>query len=88
MANVKLNRKALLDKFQAEILIDRGEKITQQELLDKCIEFCHEHFDNFISSKINQPKLTKEAMNRILENAVDCELHALEKTDDELIYGL
>jgi hypothetical protein len=88
MANVKLNRKALLDKFQAEILIDRGEKITQQELLDKCIEFCHEHFDNFVSTKINQPRLTKETVKRILENSVDCELHALEKTDDELIYGL
>ncbi len=87
MANVKLNRKSLLDKFQAEILIDRGEKLTQQELLDKCIEFSHEHFDQFISTKISYPKLTDEKVKRILENTVDCPLYDLDKSDDELVYG-
>lgn len=88
MANVKLTKKTLLDKFQARLVIDRGEKITQQELLDKCIEFSHEHYDEFVKEKLSHPALTPELKQQILDMAVDCPVYHPEKSDDELIYGL
>ena len=88
MANVKLTRKPLLDKFQARLVIDRGEKLTQQELLDKCIEFSHDHYDDFVEEKLSHPPLTPELKQRILDMGVDCPVYHVEKSDDELIYGL
>lgn len=88
MANVKLTRKSLLDKFQARLVIDHGEKITQQVLLDKCIEFSHDHYETFVEEKLARLTLTPEKKRRILNQAIDCPVYHEEKSDDELVYGV
>ena len=88
MANVKLNNKILLEKLQAEITLKLGKKISQQDLLDKSIEFAYKRFDEFVSEHIVHPPITDELIKRIKENAIDAPLEHLEKTNDELIYGL
>ena len=88
MANVKLNNKSLLEKLQAEITLKLGKKISQQDVLDKSIEFAYDRLDEFILENISHPKLTKELIERIKENAFDAPIEHPEKSDDELIYGL
>ncbi|MHA1266378.1 MAG: hypothetical protein ACTSRS_14185 [Candidatus Helarchaeota archaeon] len=87
MANVKLNKKKLLEKLQAQLTLLQGKKISQQELLDKCIEFSEEHVEEFINEKLSVPLLTPEKIERILSNPIDCPIYCKDKSDDELIYG-
>jgi hypothetical protein len=87
MANDKINEKRLVEKIKARILLESGKKITQQDLIDKCISYSYNHFDNFMQEKIEIPKLSKEKIKKILDSAVEFEDHYPDKTDDELIYG-
>ncbi|MHA1278135.1 MAG: hypothetical protein ACTSQI_22540 [Candidatus Helarchaeota archaeon] len=88
MANVKLNNKKLLEKLQAQLTLIQGKKMSQQELLDKCIEFSEEHFDDFINEKLSLSLLTPEKMERILSNPIDVPIYFKNKSDDELIYDI
>ena len=88
MANVKLNNKSLLEKLQAKITLRLGKKISQQDVLDKSIEFAYERLDEFIIENIDHPPVTDDLIKRIRENAIDEPIEYLEKSDDELIYGL
>jgi len=88
MSSVKLNKKSLLEKLQAKITLRLGKKISQQEILDKSIEFAYNRLDDFISENIDTPKLTDEIIERLKKNAIDAPLEHPEKSDDELIYGL
>ena len=88
MANVKLNNKSLLEKLQAEITLKLGKKMSQQELLDKSIEFTYNRLDEFFIETIDKPTLTKEFIERLRESASDAPLYHSDKSDDELIYNL
>ena len=88
MSSVKLNKKSLLEKLQAEITLKIGKKISQQEILDKGIEYVYNHLDDFILENLDSPKFTEELIERIINNAYDGELAYPDKSDDELIYGL
>ena len=88
MANVKLNNKSLLEKLQAEITLKLGKKISQQDVLDKSIEFAYERLDEFIVENIDHPRVTKELIEKIRENRYDGPLEHPDKSDDELIYGI
>ena len=88
MANVKLNTKSLLEKLQAEITLKLGKKMSQQELLDKSIEFTYNRLDEFFIENIDKPTLTNEFIESLKESASDAPLYHLDKSDDELIYNL
>ncbi|GAG41472.1 unnamed protein product [marine sediment metagenome] len=88
MANVKMNNKIVLEKLQAEITLKLGKKLTQQEILDRSVDFVYKRLDEFIHEEIDHPVLTKEIIKRIKKNAIDAPLAHPDKSDDELIYGL
>lgn len=88
MANVKLKNKRLLEEFQAKLVLLKGKKISQQEILDKCIEFSEHHLKEFVNEKIDTPKLTPEKRERIISNTIDAPIYYPDKTDDEIIYGV
>ena len=88
MANVKINNKSLLEKLQAEITLKLGKKMSQQDILDKSIEFVYNRLGEFISENIEHPRLTKEIIERIKKNVIDAPLAHPDKSDDELLYGL
>ncbi|HEC37379.1 MAG TPA: hypothetical protein ENI29_04025 [bacterium] len=88
MANVKLNNKSLLEKLQAEITLKLGKKMSQQDVLDKSIEFVYERLDEFIAENIDHPRITKELIERIRENRYNGPLEHPDISDDELIYGI
>jgi hypothetical protein len=88
MASVKLNEKKLLEKLQAKITLKLGKKLTQQELLDKCVKYVYNRVEEFISEELNQPKLTKEKIRKIRKNSIDAPLSYPKKSEDKLIYGI
>jgi len=88
MANVKLNNKRLLEKLQAEVTIILGRKLSQQDILDKSIEFAYNRLGEFISENVKHPRLTKELIERIKKNSYDGPLYSPDKSNDELIYGI
>lgn len=88
MANVKLNEKRLLEQLQAKITLKKGIKITQQELLDKCIKFADRSLERFINDTFDEISVNKEKIERIKKNAFNSGFSHPDKTDDEVIYGL
>jgi len=88
MANVKMNNKSLLEKLQADITLRLGRKMSQQDILDKSIEFVYNRLEEFIVENIEHLKLTKEIIERIKKNRIDAPLEHPDKSDDELIYGI
>lgn len=88
MANVKLNNKSLLEKLQAKITLKLGKKMSQQELLDKSIEFTYNRFEEFFLENIDKPTLTGDFIESLKESASDALLYYSDKSDDELIYNL
>lgn len=87
MASVKLTNKNLLDKLQAKIILRTGKKISQQEILDKTVEFAHDKLEEFIAKNVEIPRITDEITKRILETPLDAPIYHLDKSDDELLYG-
>ncbi len=88
MANVKLTEKKLLEKIQAKLVLLRGKKISQQEILDRCIIFSNHNFEQFISEEFDSPKITKDLIEKVVSNTFKSGYHFPEKSDDELIYGI
>jgi hypothetical protein len=88
MASVKMNNKKLLEKLQAKITLNLGKKLTQQELLDKSVDFAYKRIDEFISEELESPKLTRELIEKIRNDTIDAPIAYSKKTDDELIYDL
>lgn len=88
MANVKLNNKSLLEKLQAEITLKLGKKMSQQEVLDKSIEFVYNRIDEFFMESIEKPEVTKGFIEKLKKSASDTPLYHLDKSEDELIYNL
>ena len=88
MANVKLSEKRLLEKIQAKLVLLRGKKISQQEILDRCIKFSDHNFEQFIKDEFDSPKITMGLINTIVSNTVQSGYNYPEKSDDELIYDI
>lgn len=83
-----MNNKSLLEKLQAQITLRLGKKISQQDLLDKSIEFVYKHMDEFLGESIEQPRITDDLIERLKKNAYQKSLLYMDKHDDELLYGM
>jgi hypothetical protein len=86
LSNVKLSKKEILEEIQARLVL-LHQKLTQQELLDKCVEYAKYHFDDFVNEQIITPKLTKEKVRRIKQAIYKGEINLPAISNDELIYG-
>ena len=84
---MKMNNKSLLEKLQAEITLKIGKKMSQQDILDKSIEFTYKHIDDFIKENIKHPPITDKLIQRLKDTAIDTPLAYQDKSDDELLYG-
>ena len=66
MAVVKVSKKDLLEKLIAKITLRLGNKPTQQDVLDLCIEIGFNHFEEVISRLNPNPVLSDEKIEKIL----------------------
>jgi len=83
-----MNNKSLLEKLQAEITLKIGKKLSQQDILDRSIEFTYKRIDDFIKENIEHPPITEGLIQRLKNTAIDAPLAHQDKSDDELLYGL
>ena len=87
MTTVKDNKeiiKKLKERFESLL----GKKISDEDLIEKCLNFSNIHIDELLGENNKSLKLTPELKEKILSNAQDCDLYHLDKSDDELLYGI
>jgi hypothetical protein len=85
MAVVKLTKKDQLDALAAKLTLDLKRKVTQQEILDLCIEYAIDNYED-IAEKLSPGKfdLTKKKVNAIKNLALDFEELRSESIDDDI----
>jgi hypothetical protein len=86
ISNVKFSKKEKLEEIQAKLVL-LHQKLTQQEILDKCVDFADSHFDNFVQDQIITPKLTKDKLQRIKRAVYKGDISHPNLSNDDLIYG-
>ena len=67
MAVIKTTNKEIIDKLQAKLTLQIGRRFTQQEIVDLCIEFAQENFEELINRASNIPRLTPQLADQILK---------------------
>jgi hypothetical protein len=85
MAVVKLTKKEQLDALTAKLTLDLKRKVTQQEILDLCIEYATDNYEE-IAEKLSPGKfqLTKKKVKAIKALALDFEEYRTESIDKDL----
>lgn len=58
--SVDQNRKKKLERLKKKFESKIGKKLSEQEILDKCIEFSNNHIDELVQEYSDIPELTPE----------------------------
>ncbi len=88
MTSVKSNRKELIERIRKNFESQIGKKLTNQQILDQCLEFSNSHIEELIALEKMTSILTPEKKKRIQLKAGDYGVYYSEKSDDELLYKL
>ncbi|MHA1701408.1 MAG: hypothetical protein ACTSWK_03980, partial [Promethearchaeota archaeon] len=67
MAVIKTSNKEIIEQLQAKLTLQIGKRFTQQEIVDLCIEFAQENFEELINRASNIPRLTPQLAKQILK---------------------
>jgi len=87
MSIVKIKNKKLLEEIQAKLTLKMGKKYSQQEILDKSLEYLGENLDRFIEDHFPFIEIPPERLKEIEASASDLEYET--SGDEDLdIYGL
>lgn len=86
IANVKLSKKEMLEEIQAKLVL-LHKRLTQQDILDKSIEFVDRHFDKFVQEQVIAPKLTEDKLDRIKKSIYFGDVLLPSLSNDDLLYG-
>lgn len=80
--------KSRLEELQAEIKLETGRKVTQQELLDALVERAYASREEVIDSFRDEgPDLTDEEIERWLSGTSDWGVETSEDEIDDILYG-
>ncbi|MHA1309646.1 MAG: hypothetical protein ACTSQO_01855 [Candidatus Helarchaeota archaeon] len=86
MSVVKIKNKKLLEKIQAMLTLKLGKRFSQQEILDKSIEYLSKNIDKFIEDNFKFIEISPERIEKIINSAVDIKYNTI-KDEDTDIYG-
>ena len=82
--------KSRLEELQAEIKLETGRKVTQQELLDRLVDRAFDSKEEFVDSFREGDEwegLTEEEIERWLSGTTDWGVETTEEEIDEILYG-
>ncbi|WP_254543552.1 hypothetical protein [Halomarina pelagica] len=80
--------KSKLEELQAEIKLETGEKVTQQEILTRIVESAYESRAEFVDSfRGGEAALTDEEVERFNEGMISSGVETDEADIDETLYG-
>lgn len=89
--SVKLDEatKSRLEELQAEIKLETGTKVTQQELLDRIVDRAYGSKEELIDSFRDDEweGLSEEEIGRFLSGTTDWGVETSEEDVDETLYG-
>ncbi|MBA7543850.1 hypothetical protein ES705_36192 [subsurface metagenome] len=86
MAVVKLRDKNKLDKLIAKLILRLGRKVSQQDVIDNCIDIASIHIAELEERFTEKSPLTQTQLNEILDMAENFE-YSTKGSIDEDIYG-
>lgn len=91
MSSVKIENKEKLERLAAKILLKTGKKITQQELLAKCVQFTDERLEEFLIDFIKENRIWEDKEIKNLEEQFIFDFgegtENLSEQVDDIIYG-
>lgn len=77
-----------LERLQAEIKLETGRKVTQQELLKRLLDSAYESRSEFIDSFCDEwDGLTDDEIDRLLSGTIDSGNPIDEDEIDDVLYG-
>ena len=80
--------KSRLEELQAEIRLETGRKVTQQQLLERMVTEPYESDEELIDSFRDEfEPLTDEEIERWLSGTVSSGVETTEEDIDEILYG-
>ncbi|MFP8953296.1 hypothetical protein ACLI4Z_10035 [Natrialbaceae archaeon A-arb3/5] len=80
--------KSRLEELQAEIRLETGENVTQQELLERIVSDSYESKAELIDSFRDEfEPLSDEEIERWLSGTVDSGVETKEEDIDDVLYG-
>ena len=82
--------KSRLEELQAEIRLETGENVTQQELLDRIVDEAYDSKEELIDSFRDDDEwegLTEDEIERFLSGTTDWGVETSEEEIDEILYG-
>ena len=86
MAVVKLRDKNKLDKLIAKLILRLGRKVSQQDVIDTCIDIASLHISELEERFTEKPSLTQIQVEEILDMAEKFN-YITKGSIDEDIYG-
>ena len=86
MAVVKLRDKNKLDKLIAKLILRLGRKVSQQDVIDTCIDIATLHISELEERFTEKPSLTQIQVEEILDMAEKFN-YITKGSIDEDIYG-
>jgi uncharacterized protein YaaR (DUF327 family) len=80
--------KSRLEELQAEIKLETGKKVTQQEILSRMVESAYESKAEFVDSfREKTVPLSEAEIERMNEGTIDSGTETDEDDIDEILYG-
>ncbi|RQG93153.1 hypothetical protein EA462_02825 [Natrarchaeobius halalkaliphilus] len=80
--------KSRLEELQAEIRLETGRNVTQQDLLERIVTSSYESKDEVIDSFRDEfEPLSDEEIDRWLSGSSDWEVETSEEEIDDVLYG-
>lgn len=80
--------KSRLEELQAEIRLETGQNVTQQELLERIVTESYESKDEVIDSFRDEfEPLSDEELKQWLSGTVDSGVETREEDIDDVLYG-
>jgi len=88
MTSINENNQKILKKIRETIENQFSRNLTNEEIIEKCLKFSKEHLDDLFREKPGLSEPTSKKVRRIISNAQEYQLYDLDKSDDELLYGI
>lgn len=80
--------KSYLEELQAEIRLETGTNVTQQDLLERIVTNTYESKDEIIDSyRDDFEPLSEDEIDQWLSGTVDSGIETTEEDIDEVLYG-
>jgi hypothetical protein len=86
MAVVKLTKKEDLDQLIATLVLRIGKKITQQDVLDACVNLGITHMEELEAYFGNKPNISKKRLDALLNSGENFDYDSKGSIDEDL-YG-